>query len=228
MRHSIRVLAAIVLCVPAIAATAAERSFSVRAFDRIELSGPHTVEVTTGPAASVRAEGTADALDSLRVRVDGGTLEIDNRGIGSNRNAPPARIIVTTPEVRGIELAGSGSVSVNRIAVRTLDIDVSGSGNVTIAAADVRNFDADVSGSGTVTAAGRCDRAGVEVSGSGRVEISRLKCSHVDAELRGTGAINAFASQTADLSTVGTGNIAVTGGARCQTARVGTGRATCN
>lgn len=223
-----KLCAAVALLASATTVFAAERSFSVRNFDGIELTGTHQVEVTTGPAASVRAEGTAAALDSLRIRVDGGTLEIDNRGLGTNRNAEPARIIVTTPELRDIEITGSGAIAVNRIAGRTLDIDTSGSGSVTIAAVDVRNFDVDLSGSGMVTAAGRCDNANVEVSGSGRVDIRQLRCARLDAELRGSGSIDAFASQSADLSTVGTGNINVTGGARCQTARVGTGRATCN
>lgn len=53
------------------AAQAAERTFSVRNFDAVELSGPHEVVVTTGRPAAVRAEDPQAAIDSLRFSVDG-------------------------------------------------------------------------------------------------------------------------------------------------------------
>ena len=56
-----------------------QRSFNLAGFDAVSLAGPHDVVVTVGPQFSVRAEGDAETLDRLDLRVEGGNLKIGTK-----------------------------------------------------------------------------------------------------------------------------------------------------
>lgn len=229
----IRFAAAASLAAASLVATpalAAERDFPVGGFDRLEVAGSQEVAVATGRAPSVRASGSAEDLDRLDIHVEGGTLVVGTkRGMGwSWRDRGKVRIAVTVPMLRGIEVAGSGAVAVDRIKVRDFTAELSGSGSLRIAALDTGKASFATAGSGSIEAAGRCDSGEAETAGSGSIRIARLRCTTLSASTAGSGTIDAFASRTATLSTVGSGDINLAGGARCTVSTAGSGKARCS
>ena len=158
--------AALLAATPALAA---ELNVPVSGFDRIALGGSPDVTVTTGRAVSVHASGDQKALDRLDIRVEGGVLKVGNKP-GSWDWAKwgslgKVRIAVTVPMVRGLDLGGSGTISVDRVRVPAFSADIGGSGNISIAALDTQSAKFSVAGSGNVDAAGRCGSASIEVAG---------------------------------------------------------------
>ncbi len=224
----IRVAAAAIL-IAASPALAADRNFPVGGFDRIAVGGSQAVTVTTGRAASVHAVGDADALDRLDIRVEGGMLTIGTKhdSMWSWRDHGPIRIAVTVPMVRGVDLAGSGSVVVDRVKAPAFDGQLSGSGRLSVAALEAGRVELASSGSGTVTLAGRCGAARAKLAGSGELKLAGLRCETMSASTAGSGSIEAQATRTATLSTAGSGDITLTGGARCAVSTAGSGRINC-
>ena len=55
---------------------AAQRSYQVAAFDKIEVAGPYTVTVATGGQPGVSAKGGRNLLEETEVVVEGSTLRI--------------------------------------------------------------------------------------------------------------------------------------------------------
>lgn len=224
------VVIAAVIAVTAAPAAAAERRFPVGDFSGIALAGSPNVTVVTGPAASVRASGSDAALDRLEIGVDGGTLKIGTkRGLDwSWRDYGRVTIAVTVPMLRAVDVGGSGDVVVDRVKSHDFTAAIAGSGSIRVGAldADLTNFS--IAGSGSVTAAGRCSAETAKIRGSGDLKLSGLKCMTLSANIAGSGAIDAYATQTATLAMMGSGDIRVTGGARCTVSSTGSGKAHCS
>ncbi len=227
MIRSVIVVAAILIAAPAVAA---ERTFPVGSFTGLAVAGSPEVTVTTGHAPGVHASGSDAALDRLEIRVEDGTLKIGTkRGLDwSWHDHGRVTIAVTVPMLDAVDVAGSAAVAVDRIKAPRFGANISGSGSVRVAAldADVAGFN--VSGSGTATAAGRCGTGAAKISGSGELRLAALKCTTLSGSIAGSGSIDAFATQTATLATMGSGNITVAGGARCTVSSAGSGKAKCS
>lgn len=223
-------LAAAAALLAATPALAAEQSFAVGSFDRIALGGSPEVTVTTGKAVSVRASGDQKALDRLDIRVEGGTLKIGTKRGNWSVNwsdLGKVSIAVTVPMVRGVDIGGSGSVSIDRVKVADFAAEVGGSGSIKVAALDTQTAKFGVAGSGGIDAVGRCGSADMSIAGSGSLRLAALKCATLKADVAGSGDIDANASQTAKVSIAGSGDVRVGGGAKCSVSKAGSGRATC-
>ncbi len=221
------IAAAALIATPALAA---ERNFPVGDFHGLALAGSPDVTVTTGKAASVRASGSDAALDRLEVVVENGTLKIGTkRGLDwSWRDHGRVTIAVTVPMLRAVDVAGSGDVVVDRVKVRDFAAALSGSGSIRVAALDADAASFATSGSGSMEAVGRCGGGSAKIAGSGDLKLSGLKCATLSASVAGSGTINAYATQTANLATMGSGDIYLTGGARCTVSTAGSGKARCS
>lgn len=228
----IRLFAAAALGTSLLAApvAAAERSFPVTDFHGVTLAGSPDVTVTTGRTASVRASGSDAALDRLEIVVEGGTLKIGTRhGLDwSWRDHGPVRIAITVPMLRSVDVAGSGDVIVDSVRVRDFAANITGSGSLRVAALDADMTSFNIAGSGTITAAGRCGAGTAKIAGSGELKLAALHCATLSASIAGSGSIDAFATQTATLATMGSGDIRLTGGARCTVSSAGSGTAHCS
>lgn len=210
---------------------AGSRTFEVGDFDAVELAGPHDVIVRVGGAPSVRAEGDAEALEELEVRMDGSTLEVGTRrrggmGIGF-RKSRAARIYVTVPALRAAGVAGSGNLRIDRVEGESFDGSLAGSGELIVDALRVGRAEFSVAGSGDIRAAGAAEAVEVGIAGSGDVDLSGLQVRTADVNVMGSGDVRLNATDTADVSIMGSGDVAVTGGARCSVSKSGSGDVTC-
>lgn len=222
-------IAAALLLAPA-GAHAAIRDWRPARFDRIASSDSYDITVVPGPVASVRAEGDADALGRMDVRVDGASLRIGTKhGLwwgGWHRK--PVRVTVVAPfALRSADLAGSGNLTMARVDAPVFEGSISGSGNMVLRGVATRRLALSISGSGDVTAFGHSERVSASIAGSGNARLDELHTVELTADIAGSGDIRAFASRTATLSIVGSGDMRVRGGARCTVSKAGSGSATC-
>ena len=212
----------------ATAAQAGERSFSVPAFDRVIVSGSSDVVVATGKAISVRASGDDAALDRLEIKVEKGELQIRNKSKGWNWTSNgKTRVVVTVPMLRGVDVAGSGNVVVDRIDVPEFSASVAGSGELKLPSLTTSKARFSVAGSGSVDADGRSSETKASVSGSGSLDIAGLKTGVLSASVSGSGEVDAFATTSASVSVAGSGDVRVRGGARCAVSKAGSGSVDC-
>jgi hypothetical protein len=211
------------------AAHADERSFPVGSFDRLASSGSADVTVNTGKTPGVRVTASKETLDRMDIRVDGSTLRIGMKkgGWGVHWDSGKIKVAVTVPMLRSVDLAGSGSLTVDRIKVPEFSASISGSGEASLPALDADKVKLSIAGSGEFDAAGRCGDAHVNISGSGDVRIGKLQCTNLHASIAGSGDLDAFATATASISVAGSGDVRVRGGAKCSTSKAGSGTVTC-
>lgn len=219
---------ALLVTAAAVPASAAERSFPVTAFDKLDVRGSADVAVTTGKAVSVRASGDSEALDRLDIRVEDGKLVIGTKRGTWGWNSGKVSIAVTVPMVRAASVAGSGDVSIDRVDTADFAANVAGSGNLALPSLAVSKASFSVAGSGNVNATGRANQTRAAVNGSGNLNIAGLRTGVLTASVTGSGEIDAFATTTANVSAAGSGDVRVRGGARCAISKAGSGSVDCS
>jgi len=209
--------------------TGSTRNFDVADFTGVSLRGADDVEVKTGTAFKVTAEGDSALLDRLEIRKDGDTLRIGRKdGDWKWGGGKGAKITVTLPKLTSASVAGSGDMTVDR-AQGNFDGSIAGSGNLSIAQFAGGKADLSIAGSGDLSiAAGQASEIDASIAGSGDIDAPALKAERGDLSIAGSGNIRAQVTGEADISIVGSGDVELTGGAKCSVSKMGSGQARCS
>lgn len=209
--------------------TQGQRNFEVGAFQAVALEGSHDVVVTVGGAPSVRAEGDADAIERLDIRVENGTLKIGTtRGSWFSRHHGHVTVHVTAPALNGASIGGSGDMRIDRVQAAAFEASIGGSGDMEIGALRTRRANFSIAGSGGIRAAGQAEEADISIAGSGSVSGESLQTRRADVSIVGSGDVSLRASEAVDASIMGSGDVNVTGTARCNVSKMGSGDVHCS
>jgi hypothetical protein len=226
-----RTAAFALLLAAAAPAAAAERTYPVTDFDRVQVEGPYEVVLVTGSGATARAVGSEAGLERVTVEVQSGVLKIhpNRSGWGGypGANAGPVRIAASTRLLRGATVIGAGTLVVDHVGGLRADLSVSGSGRIA-----VRRVDADVLmlgliGSGRITAAGAARQVRATVQGSGDLDAAGFAAEDLVLNAETAGSVAIAARRTAQVKAGGSGNVEVTGPAACTVTATGAGRVRC-
>ena len=198
------------------------------AYTKVEALGPDTVVLVTGDAFSIKAEGNADAIKTLRYKIEGSAIQIGrNKGRWLGDSAKGVTITITAPKVSSVALAGSGDFKGDKLSGDKVVIDLAGSGNVAIAAITAPVVEGNVAGSGDIKVAGTAAKAEWSIAGSGNVDASSIVSEDVEVSIAGSGDVLVNAAKAADVSIAGSGDVTVTGGAKCSKSVIGSGKVNC-
>jgi hypothetical protein len=199
------------------------------AFTEVDVSGPDNVVFVTGDSFSIKADGSAEAIKTLRFKMDGDAIEIGrSNGKWFGEAAKGVTITITAPKISSVALAGSGDFKADKMAGDKVNIDLAGSGNANIAEIAATSVEGNVAGSGDIKAAGKATKAEWSIAGSGNIDASAMTSEDVEASIAGSGDVRAAASKTADASIAGSGDVTITGGATCTKSIIGSGKVSCS
>jgi hypothetical protein len=206
------------------------RTYQVGAFDKIAVSGPYEVNVVTGSQGGITAKGGSSLLDETEVVVEGDTLKITpkkHKGVRFNWTRGKAVFTVNAAALHGASIAGSGDISVDKVA-GDFDGEVAGSGDLKLGAVAGGKVKLAIAGSGGVSAAGKADSVDLSIAGSGDIDTRGLASRTADVTIAGSGNVTANATESADVSIMGSGDVEVTGGAKCKVSKAGSGNVRCS
>lgn len=210
-----------------------QRNYQVGAFERIEVAGPYEVQVRTGSAPSVSASGSEKLIERLVVEVKGDRLLIhprrENRWWGGSRTHGTAKIQVTVPALRAAMIAGSGGIAVDQIRGGSFDGSIAGSGDLSLEAIDVESLKLSIAGSGDVRArSGQARSVDYSIAGSGDIDARGVRSEAAAINIAGSGSVNGQATGTAEVRIMGSGDVGLTGGAKCSISKAGSGEVRCS
>ncbi|PHV21316.1 DUF2807 domain-containing protein [Janthinobacterium sp. BJB301] len=187
------------------------------------------IDVRVGPAASLVIEADNNLQPLIHSDVNGNTLRIwSDTNIRSSNGI---HVIYTTPQLKKINISGSGRLVVSGLngddfsleqrgsmkselsgSVGRFDVANNGSGSINAAALASGNTDAVQNASGSIQVGNvRGERINVAVNGSGSISASGI-VQRLDANVNGSGDINlaSLRSDVAYLASNGSGDIDVT------------------
>lgn len=202
------------------------RTYAVADFANVDLRGSDDVQVTVGPAFSVRAEGPPGVLGHLKIERDGDTLKIGRRS-GSWSDDGEARVLVAMPAIARARIAGSGDMTIDRATGARFTAQVAGSGTLSVRALAVSATDLDIAGSGDIKAAGSAGTLSINIAGSGDVDAPDLRATGATISVAGSGDVRAKVNGRATVNALGSGDVDLGPDARCETRRLGSGEVRC-
>ncbi len=212
-------------------AAAAERRFMVTDYDRVQLDGPFEVTLATGGSSGAVARGSVRALDRVTIEVQGRLLKIRTNssawGGNPDEDVGPVSIALSTHQLRGASVRGSGSLSIDEAKAMRLDLSLSGNGRLAVDTLDADTVSLVVVGSGRVLLGGKVKNLSAGVAGSGDLEASKLVAQDADIRSGTSGVITVGVARAAKISADGSGDVEIIGTPACTVARRGGGNVSC-
>jgi hypothetical protein len=176
-------------------------------FSRVRVAGPFHVTVREGSPAAVVVHAVPSDQEKVKVELKGDALVLGSTERWTWGETPKVAVAVTLPELRGLEVSGSGEARAETgPAARDLALTVGGSGSIAWKGAAAALAIA-VSGSGDVQAEGPAQRLEVHLSGSGHVGYAG-KSGPAKVAISGSGNVNlAGEGESLEASTSGSGDV---------------------
>lgn len=189
---------------------------SMNVFDNVNVAGPFNVFYEQGDAFTVLVKGTVEQLEKMTIYVKDDGLYIDRReNKWSGNDFKGLQVFVTAPSIKGLAVAGSGTITApETLTLENLGLEVAGSGLITLAQLTCADLKNEIAGSGKLTL-GIVQAASIrnEIAGSGDIDVAGLKCTEVNNEIAGSGNIvlNNVNVKNVHSEIAGSGNITVRG-----------------
>lgn len=216
MRNLALTVAALFSAAPALGA---ERNFSVTSFDRIRVEGGYSVTLATGVAPYARAKGSAQALDSLSIDVQGRTLVIrpsrSSWGGYPGQNAGPVEIRIGTHDLSAAWVNGAGSLAIDKVKGLSFQSDVQGSGSIAIGRVDADQVKLGLAGAASARLAGKAGKMTAIIRGSSQLEAEGLSVKDLNLAAEGPAIATVTATATAKVNGAGAATIAIAGDPAC-------------
>ena len=185
------------------------------------------------PLAELDYEGATPTGISLAGVTEGLRFDLDDDSLGIGREGNwrqngVATIRVTMPTPTRMSMAGSGTMTVDRLGKGVeAEISIAGSGESKVGRIDADALEVNVAGSGSLKAAGAAKTLDLSIAGSGDLDMRDVKVDSAEVAIAGSGDA-AFASDgDVEASIMGSGTVEVLGNASCSVSSMGSGELKC-
>ncbi|MFY9151868.1 MAG: head GIN domain-containing protein [Prolixibacteraceae bacterium] len=196
---------------------AEEQNRKVDPFNEISLRVGAKLHLEQGPKQNLEIVAKPSTMEEIITEVKDGKLIIrfPNKNYLWNTFNPGEIIIyVTTPEVNGLGVSGSGDIiAEDEIKTKIIDLAVSGSGNIKLSELTAERTKATISGSGNIILAGQtaAQDLSVNISGSGNFKGMNYSSDDVTVKVSGSGNVETEAIKNLYVRLAGSGNVTYKG-----------------
>lgn len=184
---------------------------AVAAFNRIRIDGPVNLRASQATSPSVSVHADDNLASQVLTEVDGDTLVIKSRPGSTMRSRQPLVVSVGFAQLAGVEMRGSGDLSVHSLKGTRFELQLSGSGDAKLVDLALESLVVKLAGSGDVTAQGRCDEAQLSIAGSGDLRFAELVSQRASVSIAGSGDARVHATQALTVSIAGSGDVSYSG-----------------
>lgn len=211
-----------------------EAERSVGKFTQIHIMGSPTVIYTQGANHSVWVKAPQSVIDKVKTKCNGNCLVVETKGNVSfwgfsNASNHDVVVYVTSPDLTGVEVNGSGDFrSEKPIDTDNISLVVRGSGDLSIDGHLIcDNAQLTLSGSGDIDIDNlEALTTSLTVIGSGDMEVRQHKVDNTQMQLTGSGSIKLECSDCNNVNSqlTGSGDIKISGTVKnINKAKAGTG-----
>lgn len=209
----------------AISTTAA----TTAAFTEVKALGPDNIVFVTSDAFTIKAEGNAKAVATLRYKLEDGTIKIGRtKGNWFGDEGEGVTITITAPKLSAASLAGSGDFTADKMEGDTVKVKIAGSGSLKVAEVAAKTLETKIAGSGDAIISGTAENVDFSVAGSGTINGQKLTTTNAELSIAGSGDVSINATGKVEAKVAGSGDINVTGGATCTSKSMGSGNINCS
>lgn len=209
--------------------TISTEATTTASFSKVKALGPDNIVFVTGDAFTIKAEGNAKAIATLRYKIDDGAIIIGRtKGKWFGDEGKGVTITITAPTLSEASLAGSGDFTADKMTGDEVSVKIAGSGSLKVADVSAKKLESKIAGSGDAMISGKVDSVDFKVLGSGRIDAAKLTATDAEVSIAGSGDVKLNATGKVEAKVAGSGNINVAGGAECSSKSMGSGSISCS
>jgi|GEM_PF-1053978 len=188
------------------------RSFDLRGFNAVEVSGDFIVELSQGPY-SVSLDVPEAFEPYLKVGVKDGELKIGYKDMPMKasrlfkRSDYRTLAKVSLPHPEELNLSGACTLTALDLDCTNLAVDLSGAGKMEISG-KFGQLTLDCSGASECTLSGSAKLFKLDCSGASRIKAEELVCRKADIELSGASSTSVCATKELDIDCSGASKLA--------------------
>jgi hypothetical protein len=191
------------------AASAAEQTRALPAFNSIRCEGPVNIVVEVGKTQALEITGDSKFVSKVETRVVGGELRVtmEEEEEGKHINMRDSdKIVVSLPALTAFRVKGAGQAILNNVDGERLELRFLGAGRLA-ANGKVRHLNLSATGVGEVdTQALKAQSADVNFEGIGGVKVYAKE--RLDAYVKGMGSLEYYGNPaTVKKTVIGIGNV---------------------
>lgn len=180
------------------------QTFDVEEFDQIEIASAFDATVDVGEATSVEVTVDSEILDRLDIDVVDGRLVVQLSGSLISTSGP-LDIVITTPELSGMDIDGAAKVDVDGIAADDFELTVRGAADVE-AEGSVETLTLESDGASKTDLADLIvGAATVDIGGASSVDLTAA--NEVNGEISGASSIDVPDIGTIDIDSSGVSSV---------------------
>jgi hypothetical protein len=167
------------------------KQFDVTNFQKIRVGGAFVVRVQKGDAFKVVADGREEDIDDIEVKVEDGTLQIENRKrIKLLGNIKRVGLTITLPSLQAIDLSGATLTKITGFDnLNELKVDISGASK-TLIDINAQKLNLDVSGASKVELRGSVNNLEADLAGACSLDAEQMRIQTADVEASGVSKAN--------------------------------------
>lgn len=191
---------------------------AMQPFTGVGISGAFKVIYEQGAQHSVRVDASEQALKEMTVYVKDGELRIRKavKVTSPSVSFGNVKIYVTSPDIKDIDLAGSGLFAASNAinAGGDLNMEIAGSGKVMLADVTCKDTHMEIAGSGNIEIGKMVIKdAHAEIAGSGDINMATLLCNKLSIDIAGSGNVNCedITADDVDVDIAGSGDVNLKG-----------------
>lgn len=197
---------------------------NVKKAEKIVIKGNFDIVLISGAETSVVVETDENLQHLVLMSESNDELVFKTKRKFNIKSDHGIKIIITTPKLSGVHLAGSGNITGKGkfVGAKELKIDIAGQGDVNL---DVNTpqIEVEIAGSGNVTLAGETKKAKFDIAGTGDCNAEALKSEISSIKIAGNGNVKVFADVQLDIKIMGSGDVFYKGNAEVSQKIVGAG-----
>jgi hypothetical protein len=192
--------------------------------EKIKLAGSYDVAITQGSTTSVKVEADENLLKYIQTYNSEGYLVVKTRDGVSLNSDNPIKVLITTPRLSAVTLAGSGNVvgSGKFTGSDQLLLKIAGSGDITMEV-NTPSVKGEIAGSGSIRLKGETMRQEISIAGAGDYYAEELKSEDTKVKIAGSGDVKVFADMNLDVNIAGVGSVYYKGAATVKQKVAGSG-----
>jgi len=167
------------------------KQYDVTGFEKIRVGGAFVVRVEKGDVFKVVADGREEDIDDIEVKVEDGTLRVDNRKkIKLLGNIKRVGLTITVPTIKEVDLSGATLSKITGFNnLNDLKVEISGASK-TLIDINAKKLNLDVSGASKVELRGSATNLEADIAGACNLEAEQMNIQTADVEASGISKVS--------------------------------------
>lgn len=190
------------------------RNFNVNDFTSIEANGLFEIEIQQGANYSVKAKGPDRSIEKSDIYTSGNSLILDyNKGktwFSRHKNSDKIGVIITVPQLDGIELSGASKVYLRSFKADDIDINLSGASYLE-GDLNTNDLEIELSGASNITLRGKAMDLTADIGGASSLIADKMIANTVKIDAGGASRVNVYGEVDLSLEASGASRIYYSG-----------------